>query len=147
MPPSGSWKVKLADFGISKRLDSTMHLMSAFKGTIGYAAPELFYHEPGTPYLVDTRAADMWSLREMAFRMLTRTTTFSSPVALNAYLARPDIFPTHRLSEKDVSKDIANLISCLMKPAPEDRISSAEALVRLKPTKTQTPRPPNAIKK
>lgn len=37
-------------------------------------APEIVFHEPGSTIQVDYQVADMWSLGEMAHRMLTAVT-------------------------------------------------------------------------
>ena len=61
------WWVKLSDFGISKRSEASAEQLSTFKGTVSFMAPELFGYEPGSPYMVNHQAADMWSLGEWCF--------------------------------------------------------------------------------
>jgi serine/threonine protein kinase len=118
-----------------------MEMLSTIKGTISYMAPELFGYEPGSSYQVDYQAADMWSLGEMAFRMLTKTATFPSHGSLFRYLARPDLFPSQELARQNSSEQAISFLQSLMRPAPEDRIRSVQALdhVWVQPCKVSGP--------
>jgi serine/threonine protein kinase len=127
MPPHSEWWVKVSDFGITKRMNSAMEVLSTVKGTMPYMAPELLSHEPGRMIMIDHQAADMWSLGEMVFRMLTKTPAFG-PGTLYHYLARPDLFPSYKLIEKGVSHQAVDFIQSLMKPPPESRLRSVAAL-------------------
>jgi len=127
-PPQSGWWVKLSDFGISKRIEGAMEMLSTVKGTPPYMAPELLTHEPGSKVEVDHRAADMWSLGEMAYRMLTRTATFSSMPALFRYVMWPDLFPSQELAKHGVSGGAETFIRVLMKPTPENRLTSGKAM-------------------
>jgi len=127
-PPQSGWWVKLSDFGISKRIEGAMEMLSTVKGTPPYMAPELLTHEPGSEVEVDHRAADMWSLGEMAYRMLTRTATFSSIPALFRYVMWPDLFPSQELANHGVSGGVESFIRFLMKPTPENRLTSDKAM-------------------
>jgi serine/threonine protein kinase len=125
--------------------------MSTVKGTLPYMAPEILNLEPGSGIQFDNRAADMWSLGEMAHRMLTATPTFSSPAALNNYMIWPDTLPFQKLAEHGASGDVLSFIRAVMKPRPDLRLTSDKALehtwiqpckpsnVNLAPSRTSTP--------
>ena len=70
--PPNEWWVKIADFGISKRIEDGLGMSTTLKGTLGYIAPEIYgFTEKGSPY-----AVDIWAVGEIAFKMLTKQQTF-----------------------------------------------------------------------
>lgn len=71
-----SWWVKLADFGISKRLDSTVS--SAVVGTFDYMSPEMLDGRNKASDL-DFKAADMWAVGVATFYLLSKTHGFVQP--------------------------------------------------------------------
>lgn len=90
--------------------------------------PEAFSHGPGTPVVINHQAADMWSVGEVVFRMLAKTAAFPSLHALLGYLARPDFFPSKFLQENGAGEKARDFIQSLMRPAPEVRLTSSQAL-------------------
>ena len=142
-PPIGAWWVKISDFGISKRINSSREPLSTVKGTVPYMAPEILGQEPGASYQIDYQAADMWSLGEMVFRMLTKTPTFPSHGFLFRYMARPDLFPSKELALHQVSQEADSFLQSLMKPAPERRLRSDQTLEHpwIRPCRTSGPVP------
>ncbi|KAJ5371668.1 hypothetical protein N7517_003674 [Penicillium concentricum] len=61
--PPDDWWVKIADFGISKRIEDDIGKSTTMKGTKGYIAPEVYkLIESGTPY-----AVDIWAAGEVMF--------------------------------------------------------------------------------
>ncbi|KAK4148863.1 kinase-like domain-containing protein [Chaetomidium leptoderma] len=127
-PPQRDWWVKLSDFGISKRIPGLTEMLSTVKGTPQYMAPELGTYERGSAIQVDHRAGDMWSLGEMAHRMLTATATFSSHATLFRYMIWPDSLPFQELAKHGSSGDVESFIRALMRPTPEHRLTSDKAL-------------------
>ncbi|KAH6889844.1 kinase-like domain-containing protein [Thelonectria olida] len=124
---TGSWWVKLSDFGISKRLEALTSGASTVIGTLEYMAPELFDEE--TVSDIKYPAADMWALGIMTFWTLTRSRMFSSQRIFFQYEASPDtIFPRGLLDECHVSSDGQAFIRSLTKPKPDDRLDSKAAL-------------------
>jgi len=150
-PPQRDWWVKLSDFGISKRIEGSTAMLSTVKGTPQYMAPELITYEPGSTIQVDYQAADMWSLGEMAHRMLTAAAAFSTYQALFRYVCQLDLFQFQELAKHSASGDVESFIRALMKPTPEHRLTSDKALehawiqpcrpsrVNLPPSRTSTP--------
>ncbi len=125
-------------------------MLSTVKGTLPYMAPELVAHEPGSTVQIDHQACDMWSLGEMAHRMLMARAAFPSQAALFRYMIRPESSPFQELADC-ASRDAESLIHALMRPTPEHRLTSANALhhawirpcrplgVNLAPSRTSTP--------
>lgn len=150
-PPQRDWWVKLSDFGISKRIEGSTAMLSTVKGTSQYMAPEIVFHEPGSTIQVDYQVADMWSLGEMAHRMLTATAAFSTIPALFRYVTQLNLFQFQELAKHGASGDVESFIRALMKPTPEHRLTSDKALehtwiqpcrpsrVNLAPSRTCTP--------
>lgn len=126
--PPDRWWVKISDFGISKRTEGSTEEHSTFKGTLTYMAPELLEQKRGRAYQINYKAADMWSLAETVFRMLTNSATFPSLPALVQYLAKPDLFPSQELAKYNSGEHVEGFLRSLMKPAPEDRLTSHKAL-------------------
>ncbi|KAH9897216.1 kinase-like domain-containing protein [Xylariomycetidae sp. FL2044] len=126
-PASRSWWVKISDFGISKRLQTT-DSMTTIVGTLDFMAPEIMACEPGSQRLIDYPAADMWSLGEMVFRMLTGDAVFRNLQERFVYLAQPLKFPSSKVVDHGASDEAPLFISALMKPTPESRLQSCQAL-------------------
>jgi serine/threonine protein kinase len=146
-PPNSKWWVKISDFGISKRIDAGFMLLSTVPGTTAYMAPEILSQEPGSSYKINYQQADMWSLGEVVFRMLTKMATFPLHSDLFRYMARPDLFPSRPLSENGASDEVDIFIRAIMRPVPDDRLPSAEALRHpwLQPINSTRPRANTSI--
>ncbi|KAJ4424842.1 Calmodulin-dependent protein kinase cmk2 [Gnomoniopsis sp. IMI 355080] len=113
----------LADFGIAKMLDSKDEVLTTMAGSFGYAAPEVMLKKGhGKP-------VDMWSMGVITYTLLCGYSPFRSEnlqdlidECSNAQV----VF--HERYWKDVSEDAKDFIMCLLKPAPEERWSSAQVL-------------------
>ena len=93
----------------------------------------------------------MWSLGEMAHRMLTARAAFFSQAALIRYMVWPDTLQFQELVKHGASGDVESFIRALMKPTPETRLTPDKALehawirpckpsrVNLVPSRTSTP--------
>ncbi|KAL2204883.1 kinase-like protein [Sarocladium strictum] len=66
-----SWWVKLADFGISKDVNTTITNGTGAIGTWDYMAPELINYRQGTT-AVDYMAGDMWSAGATTLYLMTK---------------------------------------------------------------------------
>ncbi|KAL3464528.1 kinase-like domain-containing protein [Aspergillus heterothallicus] len=122
--PPNNWWVKLADFGISKRVGDGKDMPTTTKGTPGYMAPELQeLTERGEPYTID-----IWAAGEITFQLLTKTKTFPHAGALVRYIADIISFPFGSLQDAGVSDSCVEFILALMSPQPRDRPSAKEAL-------------------
>lgn len=120
-----TWWVKLADFGITKRVIESSG-KSTVVGTLEFMAPELSRGLTDVNY----PAADMWAVGAMAFRMLTEAAAFSSPFEALRYLDHPDgLFPYATLNKCEVSQDGQAFIRALLSP-PNQRLDSKAALLQ-----------------
>lgn len=130
--PPDPWWVKLSDFGISKRAADNLAVSSTLKGTLRYMAPELlgFVKSGDESDSRNAQAADMWALGEIAFQMLTYEPTFKNMEHLSIYVRSPETFPSAVLRTHDVSEVAINFINSIMQPKPEDRKTTAKALVQ-----------------
>lgn len=119
------WFVKIADFGISKRRQedvTTLHTLQ--RGTLGFAAPEVFGFGSDKKY---TFSVDMWSLGAVAYRILTQSTPFPTIADLSAYVFKHTGFPKALFEAHSVSEMAQNLIVALMIPDPQDRLTATTA--------------------
>ncbi|KAL3447146.1 kinase-like domain-containing protein [Aspergillus insuetus] len=137
--PPNNWWVKLADFGISKRIGDGQDMPTTTKGTPGYMAPELQgLIKRGEPYPID-----IWAVGEITFQLLTKTPVFPHAGALVKYMANTNDFPLMPLVKAGASFDSATFILALMRQVPQDRTSAAEALEHIWITQT-LPIPPQS---
>ena len=119
------WWVKIADFGISKRIDGTA--LRTVIGTEAYLAPEVrgFYTADST---VDDEhtfslAVDIWAVGAITFRMVTGRLAFP-PRQLFDYVVRGSSFPL----EESMSPEYAKFVVETMAASPRFRPTSQHAL-------------------
>lgn len=118
--------VKIADFGISKRIDGTA-LRTAI-GTEDYLAPEVQGFYPADFSEEDERtfslAVDIWSVGAIAFRMIVGNLPFPSKRKLSDYAMRGQPFPT----EESLGLEGTSFIMETMAASPRLRPTSQQAL-------------------
>ncbi|KAI0200300.1 calcium/calmodulin-dependent protein kinase [Astrocystis sublimbata] len=113
----------LADFGIAKMLDTKDEVLTTMAGSFGYAAPEVMLKKGhGKP-------VDMWSMGVITYTLLCGYSPFRSENLqdlINECSAANVVF--HERYWRDVSDDAKDFIMSLLRPNPEDRWSSSQAL-------------------
>ena len=128
MPPEWSrWRVKLGDFGISKRAFNGETSLRTDIGTPLFQAPEVsgFIDEEETS--VYSHAVDLWSLGCMVYTLIASKSPFSSPLEVNKYCHGRFPLPREPLSPalQEVGIDFVHK---LLVPQPTGRLSAMEAL-------------------
>ncbi|KAJ5127738.1 hypothetical protein N7448_008517 [Penicillium atrosanguineum] len=123
-------RVKIADFGISKRaLEGQTELRTQI-GTQGYMAPEILgLVDEAKEDSTYTCAVDIWSLGCLLFYLLTKQTPFSEYESLRDYVKGYTTFPDTHLIENSTSPSVQNFINRLLAPSPEDRPEASVDLV------------------
>ncbi len=120
------WWVKIADFGIAKRIDGTE--LRTRIGTEAYLAPEV-----RGIYTVDSRdddestfsfAIDIWAVGAITFRMITSQLAFSSGRKLFDYVVHGHPF----IVEQSMSPTCADFVAKTMAASPHRRPTSQQAL-------------------
>jgi serine/threonine protein kinase len=102
-----------------------MALQSTVRGTLGFMAPELLgYFEANSSHC--PQPADIWSVEEITFQMLTRRPMFQNLAQLNNYIQRPQTFPSSSLLGLDETG--VDFIRSLMVPEPHKRLTATAAL-------------------
>lgn len=88
-------------------------------------------------------AADMWSLGEIAFQILTKEASFRNMGALFAFVRQPELFPFAALQTRNLSQAGIGFIRSLLDPAPTKRISAVDALIQdwMETCRAPSPRP------
>ena len=141
--------MKIGDFGISKRAEESLTVSSTLKGTLGFLAPELlgFVKPSNESRPQDTQAADMWSLGEITFRILTGEPTFRNMSLLAAYIQTPENFPSNTLLAHSVGSDVCDFLKRVMVPTPEERLSARDALLHdwMEPQRSPGSRPYSVV--
>jgi len=126
-PPD--WWVKLADFGLSKRLTDTTgyHTRS---GTQSYMAPEMLNYLPGTDTLDSdyTNAVDIWAIGCIIYRLVTGTVPFPPGASLIKYCEDKSLFPFDALFDSGVKSEAVKLLRLLLKTDPLDRPTASQTL-------------------
>ncbi|KAL2016463.1 hypothetical protein VTK56DRAFT_3484 [Thermocarpiscus australiensis] len=113
----------LADFGIAKTLGSEDEVLTTMAGSFGYTAPEvLLNYGHGKP-------VDIWSLGVITYTLLCGYLPFRSENLqdlVDECSTCRVVFPEQHW--KDVSDDAKNFILKLLRPKPQDRWTSEQAL-------------------
>jgi WD40 repeat protein len=127
-PPK--WRVKLADFGLSKRLESTAYHTEG--GTQAYMAPEVLnYLDPNTRRVRYTNAVDLWAVGCIVYRLVTGIVPFSpTPWPLIKYCKDKLLFPNGPLSSSGFKQEssCSSFIRELLAAEPKERPSATQAL-------------------
>ena len=133
--PGPSWWVKIADFGISKRMEGSTGLRTVI-GTNGYMAPELLGQYPldeeepesDSSDSTYTAAVDIWALGEITALAITKKITFLDRRLLRRYVVRGLPFPVEDLVAAGSSQGCRDFIVACMQRSATARMSAAEAM-------------------
>jgi serine/threonine protein kinase len=100
---------------------------STVKGTLQFMAPELIFTTTSNePASINGYAADMWSLGEVAYQMLTKRPAFPL-LDLLQYVQGSRPFPSSILVQFNVSNHGQHFMSSTMLPAPDNRLNTEQA--------------------
>jgi serine/threonine protein kinase len=117
------WWIKLADFGLSKRLTDTTAFYTR-GGTQSYMAPEILNFITSEI----TSAIDIWAAGCIIYRLIAGAVPFPPGPALMKYCEDASKFPQNVLFEQEVEDSGSSFIKKLLAAHPQDRLSAAEAL-------------------
>ena len=137
-------RVKLLDFGIAKSGDSPkLTTDGSVVGTLHYLSPEQVRGSPATP------ASDIWALGVVLYEMATGRVPFASEslTGVMARILKGTYDPPHR-DGTAVSAGITRIIARCLKVNPDQRYSSAEALLTdVRAQLTPAPRLPTPVQR
>ncbi|KAI0397857.1 putative MEK1 protein [Xylariaceae sp. FL0594] len=113
----------LADFGIAKMLDNKDDVLTTMAGSFGYAAPEIMLKKG------HGKAVDMWSLGVITYIILCGYSPFRAENLqdLIEECSQSEV-KFHERYWRDVSDDAKDFVLRLLKPNPEERWTSQQAL-------------------
>jgi hypothetical protein len=120
------WRVKIADFGFSKRVSQSISMPDSYRGTELYQAPEyrdLLNNCQTSNY---TTMVDMWSFGCLIFELLTGRVPFENSDSLKNYQMKK-IYLDEPLEKYGISYEGIELLGQLLEPEPERRLSAIEA--------------------
>ena len=125
------WWIKLGDFGITKRVQSSATALRTMIGTQDYMAPEFFGYvedqdEEDPEY---TNAVDVWAVGCIVFKLFTQHVPFPSGETmwpLKKYCLGKTSAPQAVLRERGVGNTGVNFVLRLLEPQPS-RPLTAEA--------------------
>jgi serine/threonine protein kinase len=123
-PPK--WWVKLADFGLSKRLTET----TAYRtkgGTQSYMAPEILEYLD-TPSGEYTNAVDLWAVGCITYRLVTGVVPFPPGKSLLKYCEDKSLYPYDALLDSGIKSLCSNFIKELLETHPKQRPLASQAL-------------------
>lgn len=117
--------MKLADFGLSKRLtDTTAYYTRG--GTQSYMAPEILnFLSISTEY---TNAVDIWATGCITYRLVAGVVPFPPGLSLMKYCEDSSIFPFYPLIDCGIKSGGVKFLRRLLVTYPEKRPSASEAL-------------------
>jgi Ca2+-binding EF-hand superfamily protein/tRNA A-37 threonylcarbamoyl transferase component Bud32 len=125
LSPESSSDVKLCDFGLARLIDPDDGLTGA-QGTVAYMAPELFSGEPFS------KEIDLWGLGVIAYILLAGFHPFDPyGTADEAEFEKRIRSGEYSFDEEDwgsISTEARGLISALLEPRPEKRLTIEELL-------------------
>lgn len=120
--------MKLADFGLSKRLTNTT-VYNTRAGTRSYMAPEILdflnLYEPGSDY---TDAVDIWSTGCIVYRLITGVVPFPLSISLVKYCEDKSLFPYDALFDSGIKSEGSRFLRQLLIAKPSARPSATQAL-------------------
>jgi serine/threonine protein kinase len=115
--------IKVGDFGVCKRLDSTCELAQTKIGTPYYMSPEIYKNEPYN------NKCDIWSLGCILYEMMTLKNPFQSAKTLPNLINMIINENYKEISKtKGYSMNLRNLVSLMIKLDPNERPSVDEIL-------------------
>lgn len=129
--PGPQWRVKLGDFGISKRTTDDTVLQTTGIYSQAYCAPEMrgFVRDRcKTDNYVYTSLVDIWSLGVIAFEMLAKERPFPKTADVVSYYDGEAGFPAEELLNVPVSPACVDFLAMLLQPRPSGRPTAVKAL-------------------
>ncbi|KAG4433508.1 hypothetical protein IFR05_011017 [Cadophora sp. M221] len=125
-PPS--WWIKLADFGLSKRLTDTTAFYTK-SGTQSYMAPEILNYLNGQDSSDQyTNSVDIWALGCIVYRLITGTVPFPLGKSLIKYCEDKSLFPYDALFDSGIKSECSKFLRQLLTAQPTDRPAASQAL-------------------
>ncbi|PUU76904.1 kinase-like domain-containing protein, partial [Tuber borchii] len=124
-------RVKLGDFGISKRISPQGNIaFQTHVGTQSYCAPEVLGLDPCSETSMYTNSVDIWSLGCVIYELLVGARLFASVTQVSRYLHGKDPFPEFTLKRLSIPVDNAgiSLLKSMLTIQPEGRPTAASAL-------------------
>ena len=119
-------QVKLADFGIARRLDDLAHDLTAAHTVLGtprYTSPEQLAGQPATP------ASDLYAVGVVLFEMLTGASPYGGPSATAVGAAHQTApIPDVSAGRPDVPPVVASAVTRALAKDPAARFPSAAAM-------------------
>jgi serine/threonine protein kinase len=120
--------VKLADFGLSKRLTNTTGYNTR-AGTLLYMAPEVLnFLNPSKPGSDYTDAVDIWSAGCIVYRLITGVVPFPEIILLMKYCEDKSSFPYDDLFDSGIKSEGSRFLRQLLVAKPSARPSATQAL-------------------
>ncbi|KAH7333198.1 kinase-like domain-containing protein [Rhexocercosporidium sp. MPI-PUGE-AT-0058] len=125
------WWVKLADFGLSKRLTDTTAFYTK-NGTQSYMAPEILnYLNAEDSHDHYTNSVDIWALGCIIYRLITGTVPFPPGKSLMKYCDDKSLFPYDALFDSGITSECSKFLRQLLTTQPTDRPPASQALQHL----------------
>jgi hypothetical protein len=123
------WRVKINDFGFSKRVNPDPNKTRDHDSGPPYQAPEILDSswDKIEDKLSYSSVADMWSLGCVTYKMLTNFNPFENKKDLEAFCFSNRLYPTEELSTRLVSSTFNGFLHSLLVVSPRRRISAETA--------------------
>ena len=126
-PQSAVWRVKLGDFGISKRVNNEETALRTGAGTLFFQAPEIsgFVGEEDTS--VYSHAVDLWSLGCIVYNLVAESVPFPTARHVNRYCNGRFRLPREQLVPALQPAGV-EFVERLLTAQPPQRLSARQAL-------------------
>lgn len=116
---SPHWKVKIGDFGFTKRAESKIPRFTSSVGTTPYQAPEIRLSVGPRPSAY-TIVVDVWSLGCVTYDLLTLKMLFQELSDLQQY-CKTKLLPMDPLRKRNVSFEAIEFLQNVLQPIPSKR--------------------------
>lgn len=131
--PPDHWWVKIADFGISKRLEEEHDTTTAIQGSLRYMAPEIVLrgHSQDSRSKIsrDHYKADVWAVGCILYFVLTKMPAFPTLAAIFSYYQGCSQCPAWTISVDTICESGRDLMRALLECDFTHRLTAEEALV------------------
>lgn len=123
------WRVKIGDFGLSKRAEEARLATTKPRHTEGYTPPEFHGHiNPLPDDHQNACARDLWALGVITYQILTRQIVFPDDKTVLGQYTRGEVaLPIEPLQRAEVSGLGVEFIQRLLHPDPRRRLTAKQA--------------------
>ncbi|KRX04155.1 Protein kinase-like domain [Pseudocohnilembus persalinus] len=123
-----SFNIKLADFGLAKRINQTFQLQQSFVGTLAYSSPEIVQNKQYS------QKADIWSLGCILYELVKLKPAFSgtNPLTMAKNIVNEE-YDDFQQNNKLYSKELLAFVKDCLIPQEQNRPDVLQMMSKITP--------------